>query len=65
MVCESDGMQACGKPDLSLPGLALLCFHGLGRAEPAPLDLMPPNSHLPTDIVVGTTTVLLPVIVWV
>lgn len=48
---------------LAWVGFAVL--HGLGRAEPAPLDLMPPSSHLPTDIVVGTATVLLPVIVWV
>lgn len=40
-------------------------LHVLGRTEPAPLDLMPPNSHLPTDIAVGTTAVLLPIIVWV
>lgn len=26
MVCGSDGMQACGQPDLSLPRLASLCF---------------------------------------
>lgn len=48
-----------------LAWVGFAALHGLGRAEPAPLDLMPPNSHLPTDIAVGTTTVLLPVIVWV
>lgn len=26
MVCGTDGLQACGKPDLSFPGLSSLCF---------------------------------------
>lgn len=61
-------MQACGKPDLPLAGLSSFKLHAFGRTEPAPLDLMPLNSHLSspslTDIVVGTTTGLLLKLVW-
>lgn len=42
-----------------LPWVGFTVFHGLGRTEPAPLG------HLPMDIVVGTTAVLLPIIVWI
>lgn len=48
IVCRSDGTQACGKPDLFSPGLASLTLHAHDRIEPALLDLMPPNSHLPS-----------------
>lgn len=48
IVCRSGGTQACGKPDLPSPGLASFTLHALGRTEPAPSDLMPPNSHLPS-----------------
>lgn len=61
-------MQACGKPDLPLAGQASFKLRAFGRTEPASLDLMPLNSHLPspslTDIVVGTTTDLLLILVW-
>ena len=48
IICRSDGTQACGKPDLPLPGFASCMLHALSRTEPATLDLMPPNSHFPS-----------------
>ena len=48
IVCRNDETQACGKPELPLPGLASFTLHALGRTEPALLDLMPPSSHLPS-----------------
>lgn len=42
-----------------LAWVAFAVLHGVGRTEPAPLG------HLPTYIVVGTVTVLLPITVWI